>query len=161
MSLSDLHIHSSPHHRLRSSSSNYRLNNGDEGFSTAPDLSSANWNQWTHHGMSPEASHTSHSFAHDPFDQLMEENTFPDEFGCLPSVAPEEQRPYQPGLGLDMEVDFGTHAAEQDEFGVPHDDVGSLGGRARTRLQSRSSKSIVSIGYMSTSSASPENDSSS
>lgn len=92
--------------------------------------------------MSPEVSYNSHSFAHDPFDQLMEENAFPDEFGCMPSVVPEEPRQYQPGLGLDMEVDLGQ--AEHDLFGGAHDDVGSLGGRARTRLQSRSTKSMVS-----------------
>lgn len=142
MSLSDLHIHSSPHHRLRSTSYNARLSAVDQSYSTAPDLSSADFNQWGHHGMSPEVSYNSHSFAHDPFDQLMEENAFPDEFGCMPSVVPEEPRQYQPGLGLDMEVDLS--AAEHDQFGAPLDDVGSLGGRARTRLQSRSNKSIVS-----------------
>jgi len=143
MSLSDLHIHSSPHHRLRSTSYNARLSAADQSYSTVPDLSPADYNQWGHHGMSPEVSYNSHSFAHDPFDQLMEENAFPDEFGCMPSVVPEEPRQYQPGLGLDMEVDLGQ-AEQQDQYGAAHDDVGSLGGRARTRLQSRSTKSIVS-----------------
>ena len=94
--------------------------------------------------MSPEAAYGSQSFSNDPFDEMMGENASVDEFGCMPSATVPEQQQYQQGLGLDMEVDLGG-IEEEEPFGAPPDDVGSLGGRARTRLQSRSTKSIVSV----------------
>jgi hypothetical protein len=144
MSLVDLRL-DSPSHRLRSSSGQHRPFADDQLYSASPDLSSATWTQWTHHGMSPEMEHSSHPFAHDPFDQLME-NNFTDHFagqGSSSNSSDPDLAPFHPGLGLDMEVDLGG-TMEEELFEVDEDGSGSIKGRARTRLQSRTSKSQVS-----------------
>lgn len=133
MSLADLHLES-PRQGLRSSSHPSLLSTAALQFHQAQDLRHG-WDDYHSHVSTPLEDHLG---------DFMAESTFKEHFGSADTSGEFK------GLGLDMDLDMRSYDGHDDE-----DDAHDAGGahaareggeasrRARTRLQSRSTKGQV------------------
>lgn len=136
----------SPALHLRSSSS--ALNNYAQqpaaAYTLPVDTSSLLWDDWMQHGMSPEMRHASTSSLGHRYGNPLDENAFAE----LESFSANREAVQYLNAGFDMtseresSLDRST-GPDGRELGSRHEEGGATK-RARTRLQSRTTKSPVS-----------------
>lgn len=134
----------SPALHLRSSSSALHNYAQQSAYTPPVDTSSLLWDDWMQHGMSPEIRHASTSSLGHRFGNPMDENAFAE----LESFSSNTEAVQYLNAGSDMNSDREAsldHSTGQDGRDIlSRREEGSATKRARTRLQSRTTKNPVS-----------------